>query len=171
MMFFVFSFAPAHAMVNLMSLHDLVGSSDLIVIAKINSVHEMKINQEGFSNVSSRATIKKMIKGNIGKETRITIRSYGNITISPTLKESQYYVLFLEGRYSYKIVNGPQGAWLYHQDDQTFGGLGTGYTMEDLQRVVAENPPFPEPWNEYLDNIVTRPGRDGHAADLFRIQE
>jgi len=138
--FFLFITAGGAAMIQTMSLEQLVHTSELIFIGHITGIKSTGKLPEGPEVMANLAEVSQALKGEIKTGDKIKIKTYSGITDNTVFREGQKYILFLQKNENhFEVVNGVQGAWPIEKDG-TFSGMGHGKKLEQIKAAIDSIP-------------------------------
>ena len=129
------------AMIQTLPLDQLVGSSDLIVVASLKSSRDLQKDTAGFVHVEQLVSVKQVLKGAAAPDEDLTFETLRGFEDSPRLSKGAPYILFLKKNAAgaWEVNNLVQGAWPLAGDGKCLG-MGTGQTLDSLKAVIAKNP-------------------------------
>ena len=130
------------AMIETLSLRDLVASSEIVVIGRVLDrkafvVEDAQVPAEaGVQIVANLFEITQVLKGTVANGERLKIRTFTWILDLEALTGPGEYLVFLEKTEKhYDVVNSPQGCWPV-EPDGSFAGMGYDVTLEKLKRQI-----------------------------------
>lgn len=139
-MFLLFITTGVSAMIQTMSLEQLVHTSDLVFIGHISGIKSTGKLPEGPEVMANLAEATQILKGEIKVGDKIKIKTYSGVTDNTVFVEGQKYLLFLQKNDNhYEVVNGVQGAWPVERDG-TFSGMGHGKKLEQVKSAIDSIP-------------------------------
>ncbi len=126
-----------HAMIQTLSLTDLVAGSDLIVLASLKRSAETGKTPEGLSTIENILVVAEVLKGGVKPGAELTVTTLGGFEDEVVFAPRQKGVLFLKkaGEDRYEVNNLVQGWWPLGRDDAPTG-MGTGITLDEVKEAV-----------------------------------
>ena len=130
-----------YAMIQTLPLEQLVGGSDLVVVAMLKSSRDLQKDSAGFLRVEKVVTIDKVLKGSATSGKDLTFETIADFEDSPKIPKGCKVVLFLKANEAgvYEVVNLVQGAWPLLENGKC-SGMGLGQTLNSLIELIKKNP-------------------------------
>lgn len=132
------------AMIQTLPIEELVGSSDLIVVATLKSSKVLQKDTAGFLRVEKVMTVENVLKGSAEAGKDLKIETIDGFEDSPMIPEGKKVILFLQKKATgiYKVNNLVQGSWPLLENEEC-GGMGFGQTLTSLKKLIKEHPKAP----------------------------
>jgi len=133
---FLMLYTGSYAMIETLSLSELVSGADLIVIGKTVTITTVETKPEGYTVIDNLFEVQECLKGQIPEGGQIKITTLSGIEDSTEFIAGEKFLLFLQ-KYEnqYIVFNSPQGGWPINADG-TFSRMGTGTTLEQVKAAI-----------------------------------
>lgn len=126
----------SYAMIETLSLAELVSGADLIVIGKTIAIKIVETKPEGYTIIANLFEVQECLKGQITDSGQIKIKTIGGFEDSTQFIVGEKFLLFLKKvENHYEVFNAPQGGWPI-EADATFAGMGTETTLEQVKAAI-----------------------------------
>ncbi len=126
-----------YAMIETLSLENLVRGADTIVLADIDKVKPVGVSEEKLEVIANLVRVHEPLKGGVAVGEALKIKTFRGIEDSVIFTEGARVLLFLKKNDNhFTIFNGPQGCWKMEKDG-TFSGMGHGTTLEQVKEAIA----------------------------------
>ncbi len=150
MALFTFIAAGGYAMIETLSLDNLVITSDVIIIADPKSGKETGKDEVGFIKVLNTVGVQEVLKGEVKAGSEIKVETLTGWEDEVVLKAGKKGVLFLtvdpKDPTLYHVNNYVQGFWPLDEKNVPLG-MGTGTTIDKVKETVVktkgQKPVFP----------------------------
>ncbi|MBR4329199.1 MAG: hypothetical protein IKO19_12990 [Candidatus Riflebacteria bacterium] len=135
LLFVVFIFSSADAMIRDISLNELIKRSDVVAVVDILAVKSVGTLPSGAQVIANLVKVNEPLKGNvaIGEKLKLKTRT---IEDNASFKKGQKTLLFLKRVNNYyEVVSGILGSWPI-EDDGSLYGYGTGNNISDVKKAI-----------------------------------
>jgi hypothetical protein len=125
------------AMIETLTLDQMVKGSEIIVLAEVEGVKEVGKTPEGIGVVANLLNVKSSMKGNCKVGEKIKVKTYSQIEDAAQFKKGETFVVFLNQKDKHmEVFNGVQGVWPVDADGK-IGGMGTGKTLDQVKDAAS----------------------------------
>ena len=138
----------SYAMIEELSLSDLVAMSDVVVVATLKNNKNLGPDPDGLMQIENILTIEECLKGGLDKGSEVLVDTLGGWEDSVEFQQGKKALVFLnlkEGdKPRYDVTNYVQGHWPL--DDKGLPtGMGTDLTIDQVKVEIKKNLPKPAP--------------------------
>ena len=134
-LFVVFIFSSADAMIRDISLNELIRRSDVVAVVEVLAVKSVGTLPSGAHVIANLVKVNEPLKGDaaIGEKLKLKTRS---VEDNASFKKGQKTLLFLKKVNNYyEVVSGVAGTWPI-EDDGSLYGYGTGNNISDVKKAI-----------------------------------
>ncbi|MBF0545803.1 MAG: hypothetical protein HQM08_15275 [Candidatus Riflebacteria bacterium] len=125
------------AMIQTLSVDELVKMADLIAIAKLKEIKPTDKSPEGFQKLENTIVLEEILKGEEKKGDERTFITFSGLEDNPTIASDGLFLIFLTKTASqtWDLTNLIQGYWPFLKDGR-LGGMGLRYNLDIVKQAI-----------------------------------
>ena len=128
----------AFAMIETISLEELIKQSEIIAVATLKVVNKHPKDLDGWVRIDNTIVLEQILKGSVGVNEEVVIETLEGLEDMPVFEPRKKFLVFLQkdaSSHKFLTTNLIQGCWPLEPNGEPLG-MGTGITRKKLEATI-----------------------------------